>query len=109
MTISQTDDRSLTFVQHETLKAVACSYVTMTASEAPIWRNSNRRRWIQGIGWRGGYAVTDAMLSLLQRKLAVADPTFTDGSRSATVTQAGYEALSIAHHHPPTKRRRSGR
>ena len=106
---TQTTDLSLTFVQFETLKAIAAGAVTMKAIEAPIWRNANRRTYTPGIGWRGGYAVTSAMLDLLERKLAIADPTFTDGSRGAKVTQAGYEALSLAHHKPPTKRRRSGR
>ena len=92
MTSQETDDKPLTFTQFEVLKAIPRGLVSMKINEPATWRHTE------------GYVVTSTMLSLLIRKLAVADPTFTDGRRSAKVTQAGYIALSRANRRKPVKR-----
>lgn len=88
------DDKRLTFTQFEVLKAIPRGQIFIGAKHPGTWYHAD------------GYAVTSTMLSLLERKLVVADPTFTDGRRGAKVTQAGYAAMSYAARHKPVKRGR---
>ena len=87
----------LTFSQFEALRAIVRGEITMTVSEPGTWRRKNGKH---------GYVVTSTMRSLLERKLVIADATFTDGVRGCRITAAGYAALSRAVHHKPTKKRR---
>lgn len=89
------DDKQLTFTQVQVLKALTRGEISMTLAAPGTWR--------QGEG-RYSHVVTSTMRVLLERKLAVADPTFTDSERGAKVTPAGYAALSYAARHKPVKR-----
>lgn len=95
--IYQTGDQPLTFAQFQALKALTRGEISMTLAAPGTWR--------QGEG-RYSHVVTSTMRVLLERKLAVADPTFAEGSRGAKVTPAGYAALSYAARHKPVKRGR---
>lgn len=99
--MTETDDRQLTpdltFTQFEVLRAIPKGHIFMRIDQPATWRHDNGSH---------GYVVTSSMRSLLERKLVVAAATFVDGRRGASITAAGYAALSKAVHHRPTKKRR---
>lgn len=100
--MTQTDDLQitpdLTFSQFEVMKAIPKGHIFMKLNEPGTWRSFNGRN---------GYVVTTSMRSLIERGLVKANEKHdTDRRRRATITQAGYIAMSKAARHKPTKRKR---
>lgn len=94
MTTSQTGEQSLTFTQFQILKAIPKGQIVMRTTEPGTWRHLTDT-----------YAVTSTVRTLKDLGLIDTDRPYVKGFRRPRITQAGYAAMSAAHHNRPTKKK----